>query len=535
MKDSENSNSSFEQDIRKTRLYRWLLIVATLGSVIGLSFYYILRSSNENSSNVEEVHLNHLNGIVQTISQGIDGDEFQALLDRHPKKDALTSNDQDPVYKEMQVLLQSVKDANKLQTDIYILAIRKREGESRLYKQSQFAVTSAETPYFRHPYALPMEIINNYEQGGKISAYESKNGTWVSAFAPVRNSAGEVVGIVEADVQLNEVIAQTQSRFNVSLVSILTITILILAAVTFLVYYITRNILRAQVAIRENFSQQKDTFEVLSQFAEDIGEGNFENDLTAIEAEENSLANSLMKMRENLYKAKLDEEKRSWTIQGVAQFADYLRSENRNIKSLSSTIISNLIKYLGANQGGIFVVNDEDEDDKPFLELTASYAYERQKFLKKRLEKGEGLVGQCWLEKDKIFMSEVPDDYVNITSGLGDANPRCILIVPLLLQEEFYGVIEIASFRVFEDHEVEFVERIAENIASTISIVKVNDRTGRLLAESQDQAERLQQQEEELRQNAEEMQATQEEMNRKIQYLESQISVDAEENIDPFR
>ena len=114
-------------------------------------------------------------------------------------------------------------------------------------------------------------------------------------------------------------------------------------------------------------------------------------------------------------------------------------------------------------------------------------------------------------------MKRVPQNYVLITSGLGEASPAEVLIVPLKVNDCIEGIIELASFNEFADHEIAFVERLAENIASSISSVKINARTKQLLEASQQQAEELRSQEEEMRQNMEELAATQEEMGRKEQ------------------
>ncbi len=248
------------------------------------------------------------------------------------------------------------------------------------------------------------------------------------------------------------------------------------------------------------------------EFAENIGKGQYESDFQLL-SEDDTMGEALIQMRNNLKQAADDDRKRNWSTEGLAKFADILQTRNDNLGELSDSITGNLVKYMNANQGGLFLINDDDPQNT-FLELVACYAYDRKKFLNKRIEIGEGMAGQCVLERDTIYMSDVPSDYLRITSGLGEALPRHLLIVPLKLNESIFGVLEIASFEAIESHQIEFVEKLGESIASTISSVKINSRTKKLLEETQVQAEQMRAQEEEMRQNMEELSATQEEMHR---------------------
>lgn len=250
-------------------------------------------------------------------------------------------------------------------------------------------------------------------------------------------------------------------------------------------------------------------------FAENLTKGNLEINYTP--EKENVLGKILVNLKDSLIKSKKEDqqrkkedEQRNWTAEGLAKFGGILRQNNDNIEKLSFDLISNLCRYVDAVQGGFFLINDDLEEDK-FFELIAHFAYGRKKYNKKRLEISEGLIGRSAFERSTIYIDEVPDEYVEITSGLGEANPKVLLIVPLQVNEKVYGVLEISSFNYFEPHVIEFVEKVAESIATTYSTVKTNLKTAELLNESRSAAERLTQQEEEMRQNMEELQATQEE------------------------
>jgi PAS domain S-box-containing protein len=284
-------------------------------------------------------------------------------------------------------------------------------------------------------------------------------------------------------------------------------------------YIYQKNEKKKQNKLEEYIAEQQKQEELkvkLLHFSQKLAQGNTEY-ITSDDLSSDSLGKSLIELQNTLrknseenQKRKKEDDQRNWVSEGLAKFSDLLRKDNNNLNVLSYNLISNLVKYLNANQGGFFVLNDQNQQNL-YFEQTACYAYDRKKFANKRVEWGEGLIGTCALEKQSIYLTKIPESYVTITSGLGLATPRCLLIVPLVFNDQLFGVIEIASFNLFEEFEINFVESVAESIASTLASVKTNIRTSELLSESQEQAEVMAAQEEQMRQNMEELQATQEE------------------------
>ena len=248
-------------------------------------------------------------------------------------------------------------------------------------------------------------------------------------------------------------------------------------------------------------------------FSENIGQGNLDAEFEPLSTKD-VLGNSLLTMRSNLKQVKEEETKRNWVVEGLAKFTLFTR-DTSDVEAFYNTVLSNLIRYIGANQGYLYVVSDEDPDNV-FMEVKAVYAYGKQRYLEEKqyIKYKQGLVGQAWFDKEPLYFTEIPQDFVNITSGMGEATPRCIFIVPLKVNEDVYGAIEIASFEELAAEKVEFITKLSETIASTVSTVKINERTKELLLHSQQQTEEMRAQEEEIRQNMEEMRATQAEMER---------------------
>lgn len=271
--------------------------------------------------------------------------------------------------------------------------------------------------------------------------------------------------------------------------------------------------------LKQSIIEIKTGLRKISEFAKKIGQGEFDVDFTP-RSDKDELGISLLKMKDSLKIARDEEDKRKeenevrfWTSHGITQFSELLRKYNSDFEKLTYHVIVKLVEYLEVNQGGVFTINDKDENDI-YLEMISAFAYNRKKHLDRKIYLNEGLAGACAREKKTMYITNIPDDYIEITSGLGDARPNYLLLVPLISEDKIMGVIELASFKTIEKHKISFVEKVGEGIASTLSSVRVANETNRLLEQSREQTEAMTAQEEELRQNIEELQATKEEMDR---------------------
>lgn len=257
-------------------------------------------------------------------------------------------------------------------------------------------------------------------------------------------------------------------------------------------------------------------------FTQAIGEKDLEAPYETL-GEKDVLGQALLAMRERLReqqqetaRQKEEESIRNWTNSSLADFGKTLREHGSNMEELSSEVLQQLVHHLGAVEGG-FYISKHTSQGELVLELSAAFAYGRQKFLSKEVKLGEGLVGTCAQERQYIYLTEIPESYCTITSGVGETPPRALLLVPLKNEEHLYGVIELASLQAFAPHEIAFAQTLSESIAMTLMSTQSTQRMAELFKESQMQREQMREQEEQMRQNLEEMRATQEEMGRKTE------------------
>ncbi len=284
-------------------------------------------------------------------------------------------------------------------------------------------------------------------------------------------------------------------------------------------YAFTRSHQETIQQLEEQINKKDNVINMNALFAKKIGEGDFSANDGEID-DNDILGHSLKKMRENLAMTNEKEKELNWIAKGKDNISNILRLQN-DLESLSYLTLVELIKYIDVIQGAFYIYNETDNT----LENTATYAYNRRKYLDTKFQIGEGLVGQCAYEMDVIFRREIPEDFITITSGiLGDQKPTSLLLVPLITDEKLQGVLEFASLKDdISELKIRFIKELSDIIARTIFNLKVNTRTEKLLKDAQEMTEELQENEEQLRQNAEEMRATHEELEKTNSNLQTQI------------
>lgn len=496
---------------QRIQLFVFLTVVATYTmSGIVLSYLSVSRAKSTSAKQMS-VYVDNLQGMIDlqesSTKNGLDQADFSALKN-HFYKAAFHKTDFPFILSNNgKYLLHITKEDQRIPKDLFI------------------------------------QISNNPDKRGYLTI-ESAKGTEVIYYKYLSNY-DIYLGISTPDSEVIESVAQNRSVMI--LVVIIAIS-LFFVIVSLIIKPITRTIQQVNSSIKKMaLGLEGDRLERIqndelgqiigslntlteglsrtSHFAKELGNKHLNAEFSPLSTDD-ILGNSLLAMRDSLKVAeqeekrrKQEDETRSWITSGLAMFGDILRQNNNNLSHLADSVTQNLVNYLNANQGGLFIYNNEDTSN-PHLELVSAFAYNRKKFFERTIALNEGLVGTCAVEKNTIYLKEIPDGYITITSGLGEATPTSLLIVPLKLEDTIFGVVEIASFAEFSQHEIEFVEKIGESIASTLFSVKNAIRTTHLLEQSQQQREEMAAQEEEMRQNMEEMQATQEEMARKTIEME---------------
>jgi hypothetical protein len=365
-------------------------------------------------------------------------------------------------------------------------------------------------------------------------------------FTPLRENAANVVAKTQA--YRKEIITEYSHKRNIAVWILATIAIAMILVISIFIRAVSRSLV-------VQIYQAKDVLEKMSQgelpvvdeargknelsamlntlrlfakqmhhlkeFAGNVASNNFEISAKMFDGK-GSIAHALENMRDNLKKSFVEEAERKWTAQGMIDFGNITRYQD-NVNTLYDHALGYIIKYLSANQGTLFAIDDHDTNHHT-LKRVSVYAYERKKYINGSIRIGEGLAGQAFLERELILLKEVPDNYLKITSGLGESLPGFIIVSPLILNGEPYGVLEIALLSEPAAYKIEFVKRVSEELASLIKAAGVNTHTHKLLKETQHKEEKLRLNEEAMRQTIEELHATQEAEARRSQELQRSYS-----------
>lgn len=290
--------------------------------------------------------------------------------------------------------------------------------------------------------------------------------------------------------------------------------------------------------IKSEITDLTESIEVLSNglkasvnFAGEIGKGNYDAQYRLL-SNEDTLGESLIAMQKSLVKAKEEEDlkkeadaQRNWVTHGLAEFGEIIRQENENADNFAYNVLNELLKYMDIVQGAVYFKIEDEYDSEQKFESKAAIAYGKQIMLDTVVTAKDGLFGRVIDEMRLIYLEDVPDSFVTFTQGKREEQkPRNLLLAPMIVNDEIYGIMELISYNHIEKYKIDFVEHLCENMASAVSNVSINAHNAKLLAQSNEQTEVLSQHEEEMRQNLEEMQATQEEATKRQDQLNAQIS-----------
>ncbi len=254
-------------------------------------------------------------------------------------------------------------------------------------------------------------------------------------------------------------------------------------------------------------------------FSQNISKGNINAEIV-LKNKSDVLVKSLINIRDNIIssideknKREISDEINNWTNDGVSKFIEIQRNNSTDEKKLSYAIISNLVNYLNANQGALFFI--EKKEDETVIVQKSSYAFNKERYVNSVFSTEIGLLGRVYKERKTILITDIPKNYITITSGLGEEIPNSLAIVPLIFNNNIHGIVEIASFNNLKEFQLKFIEKIGVNIAATISNVKVNRQTSVLLEQSVVQSKIMQTQEEEMAKSYSILQKLQDDVSKK--------------------
>ncbi|WP_345950708.1 HAMP domain-containing protein [Mucilaginibacter sp. PAMB04274] len=255
--------------------------------------------------------------------------------------------------------------------------------------------------------------------------------------------------------------------------------------------------------LTENVNQLAQNLTVQVRSISEVASAVTKGDLTRtirVEAkgELEALKDTINQMIANLKDTTLRNHEQDWLKSNLAKFAQMLQGQ-RDRNAVANKVLSELAELVNARYGAFYILEQPELADEAKLKLFAGYAQDGSKSINQEFSLTEGLIGQCATDKERIRISNVPNEYLQISSGIGHAAPIDLVILPVLFENNVKAVIELASFENFSDTHIDFLDQLTESIGIVLNNIETNTRTEELLAQSQSLAGELSSQQEELR------------------------------------
>ena len=232
-----------------------------------------------------------------------------------------------------------------------------------------------------------------------------------------------------------------------------------------------------------------------------------------------ALKDNINEMILNLKDTTQKNMEQDWLKTNLARFTRMLQGQ-RDMTTVAQMVLSELAPLVDAQQG-VFYVNSST-NGQPLMKLLGGYAYKKRKNLANEFHAGEGLVGQCTIERERILVTNVPNNYVYVSSGLGEAPPNNIVVLPVLFEGDVKAVIELSTFQTFSETHLTFLDQLTESIGIVLNTIAANTRTEDLLQQSQSLAAELQSQQDELKKTNEQLEQQAESLRESEELLKSQ-------------
>lgn len=391
----------------------------------------------------------------------------------------------------------------------YMETLHKRAEEFKAF------VTASTLPHMSPDYKETTIVsINNYVRHfNRIAGIEQKIGL---------NKKDGYIGELTRQADLTEpLLASVQQKIsdktrdlagNSLLVLVVSGLLMLICGICFsllLAKIISKPIIQLSKVVEKASIGDQITIQALEAMKRNDELGKLVNSFGNMFAEINLRVKEISEKNTSLQQAAQKEKERNWLKEGVSLFEGIMAKQAHNIELLCDEVLLNLVKYTGSSQAVLFL-KQVDEKGKMVMQVQSCYSMDKKRYINRQSSLGEGLVGAVWQEKEPVYMNDIPESYSKIRSGLGQAKPTAIFIVPAVLDGEVEAVVEMGAFREYSSNERELILQVCKGLASAVSRVRMQERTQMLLAQANALTEELRQNEEEMRQQMEELQATKE-------------------------